>query len=406
MNTTISNIFVFVIDIWQVICDYCDTITQLNLISTCNLFRSELCIKNLTDPEITYMLNDDILKQHIYRNLLLLDLTNNQKVTDIRHLTKLNLLNTKTLDQTNINNMSLINLSAAGNKLITDVSHMKKTLKALDCYGNCGITYINDLKLTNLDVSGNSKIIDISNMIDTLKVLKCGYADGGLDNEGYIKCNIDQSCLIGMNLIELYTSMNDAIYDVSHMSHTLKVLNCNCNGWFEDNKSWKGIGQECINKLQLIELYASNNCKINNVSHMATLTILDCSDGSEINQDSLDKLNLIKLIARDNDKVNNVNHMTKLKILDCSGDCAINQDGIQNINLAELIISGNQRISNISHMSNLKKLTACGSWYRRYDTNVDININIDQNGINGLNLTELDISDNDKIIDIDRKSVV
>ena len=80
--------------------------------------------------------------------------------------------------------------------------------------------------------------------------------------------------------------------------------------------------------------------------------------------------------------------MKKLKILHANGGCGIDQNGIFGLDLVELDASLNNKVTNVSFMRNLKKLYAycsCG---------------IDQNGINGLDLVELYVIGNNKITDI------
>src|SRR5205807_10203704 len=69
------------------------------------------------------------------------------------------------------------------------------------------------------------------------------------------------------------------------------------------------------------------------------------------------------LDANYNPKITNINHMTNLKKLCAKGSCGINDNGIQNLNLIELNAHDNSKITNVNHMTNLKKLWAnldCG----------------------------------------------
>jgi len=70
-----------------------------------------------------------------------------------------------------------------------------------------------------------------------------------------------------------------------------------------------GIDQQGIEGLNLIGLYASNNSKITNVSHMKSLQILDASYDCGINQEGIEGLNLIELDANDNSKITNINNL-------------------------------------------------------------------------------------------------
>ena len=73
--------------------------------------------------------------------------------------------------------------------------------------------------------------------------------------------------------------------------------------------------------------------------------------------------------------------MTSLTHLNASGLCGINQKGIQNLRLVKLKINSNYCIEDITHITTLKKLYAkCSK-------------KIGDDGLNGLSLTYLDVSD-------------
>ena len=144
----------------------------------------------------------------------------------------------------------------------------------------------------------NEKISNVNHMKKTLKILDCSkfiFSDK--------KNGIDQNGILELNLIELYAGSNEKIKNVNHMKKTLKVLDC----------SWNcGIDQNGIFELNLIELYANSNEKIKNVNHMKdTLKILHCASYCGIDQYGISELNLIKLYAIYNDKIRNVNQVKK-----------------------------------------------------------------------------------------------
>ena len=70
------------------------------------------------------------------------------------------------------------------------------------------------------------------------------------------------------------------------------------------------------------------------------------------------------------------------------GNCGIDQNGINGSDLIEFDVGNNNKITNVSFMKNLKKLDAYGD------------CGIDQNGINGLNLVEFDAGNNKKITNV------
>ena len=78
--------------------------------------------------------------------------------------------------------------------------------------------------------------------------------------------------------------------------------------------------------------------------------------------------------------------MKNLKILSISGSHVIDQNGIEKLDLIELNIEDNNKIKDVSFMKNLKILYASG------------NCGVDQNGIKGLDLIELDIENNNILI--------
>src|SRR5438309_1323301 len=56
----------------------------------------------------------------------------------------------------------------------------------------------------------------------------------------------------------------------------------------------------------------------------------------------------------------NLSFMKNLKILNAGGYCEIDQNGIDGLDLIELDVGYNLRIANVSFMKNLKKLSANG----------------------------------------------
>lgn len=306
---------------------FCDFKTYINLISCCLLFYKEIRITDLVNinKKIKIKLNDNILKQPKYANILKLDANNNEN--------------------------------------IKDVSHLKSTLKVLYAKGKCGINQkcINNLNLTYLNACDNNKIECVCHMSNITNL-----------NAGW-NCGIDQNCINKLHLYKLNAEGNVKINDVSHMTSTLKILYVGgyCN-----------IDQNSISKLKLYKLNANDNHKITEVSHMAsTLKNLNAMSGCGINQKCIDNLNLIKLNARWNDKITDVSHMFNLKTLDASccpvnPKCGINQNGILNLNLVKLNVEYNKKINDVSYMTNLKILYAIDS-------------GIDEYNICGLNLDEV-----------------
>ena len=89
-----------------------------------------------------------------------------------------------------------------------------------------------------------------------------------------------------------------------------------------------GIDQNGITGLNLIELDATCNDKIKNVSFMSNLKKLGASGDCGIDQKSVCGLNLIVFKACKNEKINDVSFMGNLRELDASEDCGIDQRGL------------------------------------------------------------------------------
>ena len=95
--------------------------------------------------------------------------------------------------------------------------------------------------------------------------------------------------------------------------------------------------------------------------------------------DDIIGLNIFKYVTKlkcNNKKITNVSFMKNLKKLYARDNCDIDQNGINGLNLVELDARDNDKIINVSFMKNLKKLNTWG------------NCGIDQNGIKGLDLVE------------------
>jgi hypothetical protein len=94
-----------------------------------------------------------------------------------------------------------------------------------------------------------------------------------------------------------------------------------------------------------------------------------------------------KLYCRHIAKVRDVSFMKSLQILNVSGrKCNVDQKGIVGLNLIELNCNNNNKINDVSFMKSLKILNASG-WF----------CTIDQKGIEGLDLIKLNCSSNANI---------
>jgi len=157
-------------------------------------------------------------------------------------MTNLKILNVRgwkcRIDQKGIQGLDLIELDCDMNGQIKDISFMTNLKKV----------YKDEIWL-------NSTLIIIlkSKMYLSWLILKKLYADKD--------CGIDQKGIQGLDLIELYCTINEKIKDVSFMRN-LKIL-------YVDNC---GIDQQGIRGLDLIELHCRRNEKIKDISFMKNLT--------------------------------------------------------------------------------------------------------------------------------------
>lgn len=197
-------------------------------------------------------------------------------------------------------------------------------------------------------------------------------------NAKYLKLLTDNILKNYPYITRLDAGDNPNVKDVSHLIH-LKVLNA---------YRWSGIGDSCLQNINLYVLYAGCNEKIKNISHMTELRILDVSgnDSCGVDDTILQHLNLLYLGASANKKIKKVGHMTNLIILDASYECGVDDSELQTLNLNYLNAYRNNKIRNISHMSKLRTLVATG-----FECEIDDAI------LQGLNLCQLYKCHNHKI---------
>lgn len=210
-------------DIVQNIIYHLDLISSLRLFSCCKNYNNRLCIEDLKNISKQQRLNltNDILKQKKFRNLKYLNISNNQNVTEIDHLIRLEILIARgmkcVLNQSSIQNLNLVELDVHNNLRITDLNHMTRLEKldisqkhleldqinlhchhrgCRDCcphktavpldnkyykyyyyHNHIGVQQdgINKLaKIINLDLRGNCRIFDVSHF-KFLKKIKIGF---------------------------------------------------------------------------------------------------------------------------------------------------------------------------------------------------------------------------------------
>ena len=135
----------------QYISEFTDINTCLNIVSLCCWTRDKLKIKYIR--ELKKNLNDAILQQKRYLNLIVLNLNRNYKISKIAHLIHLKELDISGLccgvNDDQLQNLNLIKLDAHDNPKIRKIGHMNQ-LKELNIGYRCGV---DDNQLQNLNLT-------------------------------------------------------------------------------------------------------------------------------------------------------------------------------------------------------------------------------------------------------------
>lgn len=251
--------YLITFEIWQIILDVSDFLTQIRLTQVCIDLNQCLRITDFYNIDNCYLqkLNDNILKNYPYITQLNAD--SNINVTNVNHLSRLKKLNAEYICGINdegIKDLNLYELDASNNRKITNVNHMNN-LKILQIYGDSGINnnglrYIN---LIELNIGENDNIKDISHMTN-LKILDASH------------CNIRNKHIKSLDLIQLSIVGSKFITKINHMKN-LKILLAFDTSCCMDNAGLQG--------LNLFELYAESNSKITKegIKHMTNLIKTD-----------------------------------------------------------------------------------------------------------------------------------
>ena len=134
---------IMIIDVYKnYVFDYLDMLSQIRLLATCWEFRNGLDITDMYNIDYKYKssLTQTIIDRYI--NLRSLEASNNPKITNVNHLTKLEIL--KAYGRCGINDAGFVNcinlktLNASNNKKISDVKQLIK-LEILKAYCECEI---------------------------------------------------------------------------------------------------------------------------------------------------------------------------------------------------------------------------------------------------------------------------
>src|SRR5271154_5168154 len=161
------------LDIWYIIFQHCDLLSQLRLFSVCSEFYHSFFITDMysIDPFYQHKLTNSTLKQKKFSRMIELNIELNDHVDDISFLTNLKrLIPNNKINQQSIQKLNLIELAFYNNK-IKDISFMTN-LKILHIHGFCNINQqsIQGLNLTELYAGHNNQIRDISFMSNLKKL--------------------------------------------------------------------------------------------------------------------------------------------------------------------------------------------------------------------------------------------
>ena len=127
-------------NIWNIIFDYCDFKTQINLLVSFKFLHDKLFITGLYNIDRKYLnkLSNSILQKDMFGRITKLDASCNPNITDVTQLISLKILNANYncgIDQNGIRGLNLFKFYVDGNTKIKDVSWMK-SLKILDTDDN------------------------------------------------------------------------------------------------------------------------------------------------------------------------------------------------------------------------------------------------------------------------------
>lgn len=306
-------------------------------------------------------------------DLLELQIYNQSKIIDLNHMTNLVKLNASIyfflvdyvpigITQRNISSLtSLTELNIENNTQIFDIQHMTNLTKLNIKGTNINKESLAKLNLIELRISQCTQSYDISHM-NKLKILHYTRIDNDTDNIN----NLTSKKLEGLDLKYLNIHDETMVYDLSHMTN-LKYLNIKCQNFNYDMQKYFSNYQDSISKISsLVKLKLDNFPGYLNIQHMSNLKKIYARDNSTIDQICIDNLNMLitTLYACNNSKITNVSHLTNLTKLGVgNSNCGIDQKGITGLNLKYLNASDNQKIVSVLNMANLTYLDAsynCG----------------------------------------------
>lgn len=233
-------------------------------------------ISTLTNLTILHIASNSSIIQTSLQNLNLieLDCSFNQHITDLTHMSNLKKLIAKGygcgLKNTSIQKLDLVELHISGNNNLYELTHLHN-LKILDASDNINISIV-PISVTKLILRNNTNIINIMqltkltvlNIVNNKNIKTIPSSVINLNAGGYI-CAADQQTIQNINPYKLKITTNSRITNLNHMTNLRKLV---------------AYGPECqltnysIKNINLRELYIDNNPFITNIRHMTNLITL------------------------------------------------------------------------------------------------------------------------------------
>lgn len=260
--------------------------SQKNLRLTSEIFI-KYPITNLSDNGANQKLTPEILK--LYPHAIRLEVSYNEKISDVNYLTNLQILCAGGWSGINNNISSLTNLTKLdvfGNKNITDINHLIN-LQTLNASDSCGIGDYGISSLTNLtklNTNYNKKITNIVHLTN-LRILNATYSSG-----------IDTN---GITAIALIAGKLPGITDPNAKEFGL-------------GSSPAGIST--LTNLTELDIWGNN--KITDIGHLINLRSLTTDGNSGININTIKQLtNLTKLNGCSTSDITDSNYKINLQLL-------------------------------------------------------------------------------------------
>lgn len=225
-------------DLWQHIFTYLDLLCQLRLMSTNKFMYKNLKIFDMYNVTKKYKLalTNEILKQKKFKDIVSLDISGNNHVTDINHLAKIKYLNMASygmhgccvMQDSGIVNLNPVELVITKNKFIHNIDHMTN------------LKYLNTSTIGFSNISPEYLVCDYFN-IKSIKMTK------------NLRCLSLQHCLVSelemsdpCNIEYINLSFSHVKFKKLSVFKNLKFLSL-CNTDLYNNNDIKDLSVEHLN---------------------------------------------------------------------------------------------------------------------------------------------------------------